>query len=150
MSVGGVASSVGKGLLAGLAGTAAMTVSSTLEAKLSGRGASDTPSQAVQAAFKIRPADDSGEWLLETLGHWGYGTAWGAIRGLLASAGLSGSGAALAHFGIVWGGEQAVMPLTGVGSPTPAYGVSATATDVFHHAVYAAATSAAYEWIDRH
>jgi hypothetical protein len=32
-----VASSIGKGLMAGFAGTAAMTVSSTLEAKLRGR-----------------------------------------------------------------------------------------------------------------
>ena len=37
MSLGDVAADFGKGLFAGVAGTAAMTVSSTLEMKLSGR-----------------------------------------------------------------------------------------------------------------
>jgi hypothetical protein len=37
MSIGDVAADFGKGLFAGLAGTAEMTVSSTLEMKLSGR-----------------------------------------------------------------------------------------------------------------
>ena len=43
MSIGDVAADFGKGLFAGVAGTAAMTVSSTMEMKLSGRGASQTP-----------------------------------------------------------------------------------------------------------
>lgn len=37
---------LGRGLVAGLIGTAAMTISSTAEAKLSGRGASTTPAAA--------------------------------------------------------------------------------------------------------
>jgi CPA1 family monovalent cation:H+ antiporter len=51
MSIGDVAANFGKGLFAGLAGTAAMTVSSTLEMKLSGRAASETPAQAAEAAL---------------------------------------------------------------------------------------------------
>jgi hypothetical protein len=42
MSIGDVAADFGKGLFAGAAGTAAMTVSSTLEMKLSGRGSKAT------------------------------------------------------------------------------------------------------------
>jgi hypothetical protein len=45
-SIGDIAANVGKGLFAGVAGTAMMTVSSTLEMKLSGRGASQTPAEA--------------------------------------------------------------------------------------------------------
>lgn len=51
MSIGDLASDFGKGLFAGAAGTAAMTVTSTLEMKLSGRGASDTPAQAAEAVL---------------------------------------------------------------------------------------------------
>lgn len=42
-----VSAAIGRGLLAGVVGTAAMTVSSTLEAKASGRGSSTTPADAV-------------------------------------------------------------------------------------------------------
>jgi hypothetical protein len=150
MGVSELATSVGKGLFAGLAGTAIMTVSSTAEANLSGRGPSSTPADAISAALRVRPADDAGEQRLNTVAHWGYGTAWGAVRGVLAALGLRGPAAGLLHFAAVWGGEQAVLPSLGVGSPTPQYGAQATATDVLHHAVYAAATSAAYEWLDRH
>ncbi len=149
MRVGEVAAAVGKGLFAGLAGTAVMTVSSTLEAKLSGRGASSTPADAVKAAFELEPTRERAEQRLGTLAHWGYGTTWGAVRGLLDVVGLRGPAACVAHFATVWGGEQVVLPSLGVSKPTPAYGVIATVTDVFHHAVYAAATSAAYAWLDR-
>lgn len=57
MSIGDVASNVGKGLFAGLAGTAAMTVSSTLEMKLSGRGASQTPAQGSEAVLEACEAE---------------------------------------------------------------------------------------------
>jgi hypothetical protein len=150
MGTRAVAAAVGKGLFAGLAGTAIMTVSSTAEANLSGRGPSSTPADAISAALRVRPDGEAGQQRLNTVAHWGYGTAWGAVRGLLAALGLRGPTAGLLHFATVWGGEQAVLPLLGVGSPTPKYGAQATATDVLHHAVYATATSAAYEWLDRH
>ncbi len=154
MGVGDVAASVGKGLFAGLAGTAVMTVSSTVEANLSGRGASSTPADALAAALGVHPEGhpegEAGEQRLNTVAHWGYGTAWGAVRGAIGALGARGPTACLLHFGTVWGGEQAVLPSLGVGSPTPEYGAKATATDVLHHAVYAIATSLAYEWLDRH
>jgi len=150
MSIGDVAAAVGRGLFAGLAGTAVMTVSSTLEAKLSGRGASGTPADAVESALGVEPAAEAAEQRLNTVAHWGYGTGWGAVRGLLGAGGARGPAAALAHFGVVWGGEQVVLPSLGVSKPTWAYGPKATATDMAHHAVYAIATSMAYEWLERH
>lgn len=149
MGVSDMASAVGKGLFAGLAGTAVMTVSSTLEASLTGRGPSSTPADGLSAALRVRPDGEAGQQRLNTVAHWGYGTSWGAVRGLLAALGARGPAAGLLYFATVWGGEQAVLPSLSVGSPTPRYGATATATDVLHHAVYAAATSAAYEWLDR-
>ncbi len=54
-----VAGAVGKGLIAGFAGTAAMTVSSTLEAKLRGRAPSDAPARATAKMLGIKEFEDA-------------------------------------------------------------------------------------------
>ncbi len=149
MSIGDVASDFGKGLFAGLAGTAAMTVSSTLEMNLSGRGASETPAEAAETVLKVEPEDEQSEGQFSNLVHWGYGTAWGGARGLLASAGLPGPVATAAHLGLVWGSEQVVLPALGVSAPVFKYGGKAVATDLLHHVVYATATGLAYAYLDR-
>jgi hypothetical protein len=149
MSIGDIAANVGKGLFAGVAGTAVMTVSSTLEMKLSGRGASQTPAEAAEKVLKVEPEDEGAEAQFSNLVHWGYGTGWGAVRGLLASAGLSGPVATAAHLGLVWGAEQVVLPTLDVSAPVFKYGSKATATDLLHHVVYATATGLAYSYLDR-
>lgn len=149
MSMGDVAANVGKGLFAGVAGTAAMTVSSTLEMKLSGRAASETPAQAAEAVLDVEPKDEGAEAQFSNLVHWGYGTGWGAARGLLESAGLSGVTATAAHLALVWGSEQVILPALNVSAPVFKYGGKATATDLLHHTVYSAATGLAYSFLDR-
>jgi hypothetical protein len=149
MSIGDVAANFGKGLFAGLAGTAAMTVSSTMEMKLSGRAASETPAQAAEAVLNVEPKDDDSEARFSNLVHWGYGTGWGGVRGLLASTGLPSPLATAAHLGLVWGAEQVVLPALDVSAPVFKYGGKATATDLLHHTVYATATGLAYSYLDR-
>ena len=149
MSIGDVAADVGKGLFAGAAGTAAMTVSSTLEMKLSGRAASQTPAQAAEAVLDVEPTDDDSEARFSNLVHWGYGTGWGGVRGLLATTGLPGPLATAAHLGLVWGAEQVVLPALDVSAPVFKYGGKATATDLLHHVVYATATGLAYSYLER-
>ena len=148
-SIGDVASDFGKGLFAGLAGTAAMTVSSTAEMKLSARGASETPAQAAEKVLDVEPNDEDSEARFSNLVHWGYGTGWGGVRGLLASAGLSGPTATVAHLALVWGAEQVVLPALNVSAPVFKYGSKATATDLLHHTVYATPTGLAYSYLDR-
>lgn len=140
-----LASALGRGLLAGLVGTAAMTVSSTLEAKFSGRGSSSTPADAVEKVVGIEPTSDHGEKRLNNLAHWGYGTGWGLARGALDLVGLRGLPASVAHFGLVFGGEQVLLPALGVAKPTPSYGVEATLTDTLHHTVYAGVAGLTYD-----
>src|SRR5579884_598501 len=112
-----LAAAAGVGALAGLAGTAAMTVSSTLEAKARGRQPSATPATAAGEVLGVQPKDDTAKKRFNTFAHWAYGTSWGALRGLLDLAGLRGAPAAAAHLGAVWGGEQVVLPATGASSP---------------------------------
>lgn len=143
-------SAVGRGLLAGLVGTAAMTISSTAEARLRGRGDSSSPADAAGKVLGVRPSGEAGERRFNTLVHWGYGTSWGAVRGLLGAAGLRGPLAAAAHLALVWGGEQVALPATGTAPPAWRWGVKEVGIDLWHHVVYVCATSAAYECLDRH
>lgn len=147
--LGGLAAAVGKGLAAGVAGTAAMTVSSTLEAKLRGREPSTTPARAASKVLGVAPVDEQGERRFNNLVHWGYGTGWGSIRGVLGAIGLGGAPATLAHLAAVWGGEQVVLPATGAGSPATQWESKEVAIDLWHHAVYVTAVGAAYAWLDR-
>src|SRR3712207_9240685 len=90
MKLGDVAAAVGKGLFAGAAGTAAMTLSSTIEMKLRGRPASSAPADAAAQVLGVEPKGEKEETRFSTVVHWGYGTSWGAARGLIGAAGLRG------------------------------------------------------------
>ncbi|WP_119070253.1 hypothetical protein [Rubrobacter indicoceani] len=144
-----LASAIGRGLAAGAIGTAAMTVSSSIEAKLSDRGASTAPADAAKKVLQVETPNDEAEAHFSNLVHWGYGTAWGAAHGVLGELGLSGKNATLAHLALVWGSEQVVLPSLDVAPPVWESGAKATATDLFHHLVYATATGLAYEMLDK-
>jgi hypothetical protein len=149
MKLGDVAADVGKGLFAGLLGTVAMTISSTAEMKIRGRPASNAPAVAAGKVLGVEPKDEEGEARFSTLVHWGYGTGWGVVRGLVGTAGLEGPAAAAAHFGAVWGAEQVMLPALNVAPPFWTWGAKEVGIDAFHHLVYATATSVAYSVLDR-
>lgn len=149
MGIAGVASAVGKGLAAGLVGTAAMTVSSTVEAKLRDRGSSDAPAQAAAKVLGVEPKGDAEKARFGNMVHWGYGTGWGAVRGLLGATGLPPAVANTAHFGAVWGSELVMLPALDVAPPPKEQGTTELSIDAWHHAVYALATGLAYVWLDR-
>jgi len=141
-----VAGSIGKGLVAGFAGTAAMTISSTIEARLRGRTPSSAPARATAKVLGIASFEDSvAQARFNDLSHWGYGTGWGVIRGLLAAAGLSPRKATAAHGAAVWGSAQVTLPALDVAPPAIFWPKQEIAIDAFHHTVYALATGIAYE-----
>ena len=145
-----LASSIGKGLVAGFAGTAAMTVSSTLEARLRHRQPSSAPARATQKALGITAfEDDLARARFNDLSHWGYGTSWGAVRGLLDAAGLPSRAATAAHGAAVWGSAQVTLPALEVAPPVFFWPKQEIAIDLFHHAVYALVSGIAYEQLDR-
>jgi hypothetical protein len=141
-----VASSIGKGLVAGFAGTAAMTISSTLEARLRGRAPSSAPARATAKALGIASFEDGiAQARFNDLSHWGYGTGWGVVRGLLDAAGLPPAKATAAHGGAVWGSAQVTLPALDIAPPAIFWPKQEIMIDAFHHAVYAVATGIAYE-----
>ncbi len=144
-----LADSIGKGLLAGFAGTAAMTVSSTLEARLRGRKPSTAPARATAKALGIASfEDDVAAARFNDLSHWGYGTGWGVVRGLLAATGMPAHRATAAHGAAIWGSAQVTLPALEVAPPVVFWAPEEIAIDIFHHAVYALATGLAYQLLD--
>jgi hypothetical protein len=140
-----VAASIGKGLVAGVAGTAAMTVSSTLEAKLRGRAPSTAPARATAKVLGISAFEDGvAQARFNDLSHWGYGTGWGIVRGLLDAAGLPPRRATVAHGAAIWGSAQVMLPALDVAPPSVFWSKEEVAIDAFHHTVYAVATGIAY------
>ncbi len=148
MRLGDLASAIGKGLFAGAVGTAAMTISSTIEQRLRGREPSTTPAKAVEEALPVE-VEEGKEEEVSNLVHWGYGTAWGAPRGILAVLGLPAPMATAAHFAAVWGAALLTLPRLKATPPVKEWGAKEIAIDGWHHAVYAVAAGAAFSWIDR-
>jgi hypothetical protein len=146
----GIAYEIGRGLLAGLAGTVAMTISSTIEMKLRRRPPSDAPARAAGKVLGVRPRDEAGRRRFGNAVHFGYGTSWGLARAAIgsslnaANARPPGVVAPALHFALVWGAAAVMLPSLGVAPPVRKWGAKEIAIDVFHHAVYVAATDAAY------
>jgi hypothetical protein len=144
-----VTGAIGRGLAAGAVGTALMTLSSTIEAKRRGRKPSTAPADAAGKVLGVEPRDEAAKQRFSTIVHWGYGTSWGAVRGLLDVAGLDGPRAAGAHLAALWGSELVMLPSLGVAPPFWTWGGKEVAIDAFHHVVYATGTSLAYAGLSR-
>jgi hypothetical protein len=142
------ASAIGDGLVAGFLGTAAMTVSSTIEARLRHRAPSSAPARATAKALGIAEFEnDLAHARFNDLSHWGYGTGWGVVRGILGATGMPAAKATAAHGAAVWGSAAVSLPALDVAPPFVFWGRKEVAIDLFHHTVYATATGLAYELI---
>src|SRR4051794_24389584 len=150
MTVNQLATTIGRGLVAGVAGTAAMTVSSTVEAKLRGRPFSTAPADAAAKVLGIREfATEGAHSRFSNLVHWGYGTGWGIPRALLGMNRRSAARATAEHLAALWSSEQVMLPALSVAPPITFWGREEVAIDGLHHAVYAVSTGIAYEALRR-
>ena len=144
-----MAGALGRGVLAGLAATAAMSLSTSIEMRLSGRESSSTPVAAAGKTLGVQPRNQRGAKRFGTLVHWGYGTGWGAVGGLLHH-GVSEPIASATHFGLVWGTEVTLLPAMEVIPPLPEWPPVEVAMDVWHHIVYVATFAAVWAVLDRY
>lgn len=146
--LGELGSAIGKGLLAGLAGTAAITLSQIIEMKITKRKPSDAPVKVVEETVDIKPVSEEEKEKVSNEIHWAYGTSWGVARGLIALTGLRGLPAAAVHFAAVWGTALVMLPKYTEAKPINEEEPKVIAIDVLHHAVYAAAAGLAYDALD--
>ncbi len=143
-----VAGALGKGLVAGAIGTAVMTVSSSIEAKLTKREPSTAPADAASKVLGYTPSTVEAKAKFSAIVHWTYGTALGAVRGVIGGAGFRGPFGTAAHFGGVWGSELVLLPKLDVAPPVNEWTRKDLAIDFFHHAVYAVSTGLVYRALD--
>jgi hypothetical protein len=160
---------IGRGLVAGAIGTAAMTAWQTLAAKLqeSGEESEGSSSEGSSAEEKKDPWEEASApakvakrvlegvfqeqvgperigFLTEAM-HWGYGTSWGAAYGVLAgTAGRSTLRGGLAFGTGVWASSYAQLVPMGLYEPPWKYPPKTLALDLSYHLVYGSAVAAAY------
>lgn len=147
-TAGTIGSAIGKGLIAGLAGTAAITISQMIEMKITGRDASSVPADAASKVLDVKPATEEDKSKMSQEVHWTYGTSWGAIRGLIAAMGLPCVPATMLHFAAIWGTALIMEPGLKVAPPVTEWKPKTLAVDALHHAIYATVAGLVYDAID--
>ncbi|MGY1806483.1 hypothetical protein ACI8AF_03865 [Blastococcus sp. SYSU D00669] len=131
------------GALAGLAGTAAMTLGEQLEQRLTGRPDSYVPARTLTALTTRRRLPGSARPPVRNhLMHWGTGAAVGALRGIWAASGLRGWRASAWHTSVRLATDQTLENATGVGSPPWTWSGRDQAVDLAGKAVYSFVTGA--------
>lgn len=146
--LGEFGSAVGKGLLAGLAATAAITLSQMIEMKITKREPSEAPVKVVSETVGAKPAHKEDKEKLSQEIHWAYGTVWGVSRGIIGLTGLKGLPAALVHFAAIWGTSMVMLPQFNAAKPIDEQEPQAIAIDGLHHAVYALTATFVYDALD--
>jgi hypothetical protein len=147
-TLGELSSAIGKGLLAGLAATAAITLSQMIEMKITKRKPSEAPIKVAKQTTGIKPVNvDQKEKVAQEI-HWAYGTVWGVVRGLITLTGLKKLPATLAHFGAVWGAAMVMLPKFKAAPPVNEEKAQTIAIDGLHHAVYALTAGLIYDMLD--
>jgi hypothetical protein len=116
MSMTTLAHGIGKGLLGGVVGPPAMNLSSTIQMRVRNRQVSNAPAETAKKVLRIEEfQSDAAEERFSNLVHWGYGTAWGALRGLLGATGRRSAG--IAHLAAIWGSALVLLPTLDVAPP---------------------------------
>ena len=129
------ATGIGAGIIAGFAGTVAITVCQMIERKITDRKEDAGPANAVEKTLDIQPKPGTKKKLAKRV-HWVYGTSWGIIRGLLGVCGFNKWVATGLHYGAITGAAMAVAPLEDQ-NPVEDWSLKEIAIDLGHHAVYA-------------
>ncbi|MDP9430787.1 MAG: hypothetical protein M3Q47_18870 [Actinomycetota bacterium] len=136
---------VGRGVLAGVAGSVVMTAFQKLvEMPISEREDSYGPAQLAQKLLPLTPSSDAGMKRLNYATHTALGAMWGAAYGVAAHRGLRGLRGTAATFGAIYTQDLVMITALGLGKPWTWSRKEAT-IDVLDKVVVIAATSAIFD-----
>ncbi|CAA9250288.1 MAG: hypothetical protein AVDCRST_MAG41-2045 [uncultured Corynebacteriales bacterium] len=136
---------VGRGVLAGLAGTAVMTAFQRfVEMPLTGRGESYAPADFAEKLLPVSPATRKGRRRLNYSVHFALGGMWGTAYGIAAARGLRGQKAVNAVFAVVYTGDVVLNTALGLYQPGR-WTAKDWAIDVVDKYVQAQATGAVFD-----
>jgi len=133
---------VWQGLVAGLAGAAAMTVGEKVEQRLTGRPDSHVPARVLARLSGLPEQPGRQPRWLNLAMHYGQGAVVGVLRGVMAQAGLRGPVASAMFTVVRLTSDQILENATGVGAPPQTWPRRELAVDALHKSVYGFATGA--------
>ena len=131
-----------RGLLAGLAGVAAMTLAEKLEQSLTGRPNSYVPAHTLERLLGLPRRPDRERLGLNWAMHWGQGIVLGVVRAMMARSGLRGPVGSFLFLNLRLLNDQTLENATGVGAPPWTWPVDEQVVDLLHKGVYAFAAGA--------
>lgn len=132
-----------RGVLAGVAGTAAMTAAQTVYYKATDTEGSTTPAEVAKRVIRgvlQREVSDERTDTLNNAMHWLYGTGWGTLYGLATRRPTRG----IAFGSIVWGASLIELPAMKLSPPVWELPPSSIAPDLGFHLVYGVSVAAAH------
>ena len=147
-ALGELGSAIGKGLIAGLAATAAMTLSQMIEMEITKREPSEATVKVASRVTGVKPVNEGEKDKVSQEIHFAYGAVWGIARGIIGLTGLKGISATLVHFGAVWGASMIMLPSFKAAPPVTEEGPLTITTEGLHHAVYAITAGVVYDALD--
>jgi hypothetical protein len=130
------------GMIAGVAGTVAMTASEKIEQAITGRPNSYIPAHSVERILGLPTKSDEERKWMNWAAHWGLGTVPAALRGIMAEGGMRGPLASTMFFMARMATDETAENVTGVGKPPWSWRTALATVDVLHKAVYSFATGA--------
>ena len=131
-----------RGLLAGAAGVAAMTLSEKVEQAFTGRPSSYVPAHTLERLLGLPTRPDRERLGLNWAMHWGQGIVLGAARAMMARRGFGGPVGSFLFLNLRLLNDQSLENATGVGAPPWTWPRDEQAIDLVHKAVYAFVTGA--------
>ncbi len=134
---------VGRGLVAGLLGVAAMTAAEKLEQAFTRRPNSFVPAHTLERLLRLPHKPDSERLWLNWTMHWGQGIVLGPVRALMAARGLRGPVGSFLFMNLRLLNDQTLENTTGVGALPWTWPVDEQVIDLLHKAIYAFVTGAA-------
>jgi hypothetical protein len=133
---------MGSGVVAGVVGVAVMTAAEKLEQAVTGRPDSLVPGRAAERLLRLEPVEESQVRPRMWAMHVGMAAGMGALRGVMAHAGLRGPWASAMFTVVRLTADQTVENWTGVGAPPWTWPRQELLVDVAGKAVYAFVTGA--------
>ncbi len=131
-----------RGIAAGTAGVAAMTLAEKVEQRFTGRPNSYMPAHTMERLLRRpRKPDPERLWMNWAM-HWGQGALFGAVRGWMARRGVRGPIGSFLFLNLRLLNDQTLENATGAGSPPWTWPVDEQAIDLLHKGVYAFVTGA--------
>lgn len=129
-----------QGLLAGIAGVAAMTLAEKIEQLITKRPDSYVPAHTLERLMGRSSKED--DLLLNWAMHWGQGILLGAVRGIMAKKGIRGPVGSFLFMNVRLLNDQTLENATGVGALPWTWPKDEQAIDLIHKGIYAFVTGA--------